>query len=406
MGYTKDTVTGFSWQSMFIVGSTAVTALKLVVLARLLTPHDFGIFSLVAIALGITESITQTGINVTMIQSKESINYFLNTAWVIAIFRGFIIAILVSMLGLAMGWFYNEPQLSFWVAVAAVTPIIKGFINPAIVSFHKNLQFFRDSAYRFSLVVVESAVTALFAYLTHSVSAFVIGMVCAAIFEVIISFLFFRTRPKFEYLANRSRQIFANARGLSIGALLSYLNDNLDNFLVGKLLGVQQLGFYQNSYALSHKPTFGLAQALSHSTLPIFSKFSNSAERLRRAYVRSIGGLSLLLLVVGIPFFFFPEFIVQLVLGEKWLAVVPAVPWLVAAGILHGLTNQSYTVLIAKQEYFAMNLHRALVVALFVPLLFYVGQTYGLAGAAAAVFFARLLCMPIIATSIWRSLKS
>jgi O-antigen/teichoic acid export membrane protein len=117
-------------------------------------------------------------------------------------------------------------------------------------------------------------------------------------------------------------------------------------------------------------------------------------------------GLTILLFAVGIPFFFFPEFIVQLVLGEKWLAVVPAIPWLVAAGILHGLSNQSYTVLIAKQQYFAMNVHRTLVVVAFVPLLYYFGQQYGLSGAAACVFFARLLSLPFIAGSVWRSLKS
>lgn len=406
MGYTKNTLAGFSSQSIFIFTATALSALKLIVLARILTPHDFGIFSLVVIALGVTEAITQTGINVTIIQSKESINYFINTAWVVAIFRGFVIAILVSILGVLMSWMYSEPQLSFWVSLAAVTPIIKGFINPAIVGFHKNLQFFRDSAYRISLIVVETAVTIGAALVTHSVNSFVIGMVVAALFEVVISFLFFRTRPRFEYNPVRARQIFANAKGLSIGALLSYLNDNIDNFLVGKILGVSTLGLYQNCYSLTHKPTFGLAQALSHSTLPIYSKLEASADRLRRAYYRSMFGLLLLLVIVSLPFFFAGRMIVEVLLGENWLPIVGAIPWLAAAGILHGLANQSYTVLIAKQQYVAMNFHRAIVVVSFICILFLAGKNYGLEGAAAAVFFARLLSLPFIAHSMWRILKS
>lgn len=406
MGYTKQTILGFTWHSALIVGMTIVTGLKLMVLARLLTPHDFGIFSLVAIALGITEALTQTGINITIIQSKQSINYFLNTAWVISIIRGFVIAIVMSLLGVGMARFYNEPSLQFWVVLAAVVPIIKGFINPAIITFHKELQFFRDSVYRFSLILVEAVATTAIAYSTHSVNAFIAGMVIAAIFEVIISFLFFRTRPRFEWIQNRASQIFANAKGLSLAALLSYLNDTADNFLVGKLLGVSTLGLYQNGYALSHKPTFGIAQAMSHSTMPIFSRLAVSHDRLKRAFYKSLFGLTGLLVTIAIPLMLFPEFIITIVLGEAWLSLVPAIPWLVAGAVLHGIANQGYTVLVATQQYFKMNVHRSLVIGLFVVLLFMDGAEAGLVGAAMAVFFARLICLPLLGISVWRNLKS
>lgn len=406
MGYTKQTILGFTWHSVLIVAMTVVTALKLMVLARLLTPHDFGIFSLIAIALGITEAVTQTGINITIIQSKQSVNYFLNTAWVISIVRGFVIAIIVSLLGVWMSYFYNEPSLQFWVVLAAVVPIIKGFINPAIITFHKELQFFRDSLYRFSLVIVEAIATTLVALMTQSVSAFIIGMIIAAIFEVAISFLFFRTRPHFEWVQNRATQIFANAKGLSMAALLSYLQDNADNFLVGKLLGVSTLGLYQNGYALSHKPTFGIAQAMNHSTMPIFSRLAVSTERLKRAFYRSLFALTGLLVLVAIPIIAVPELIIRIVLGEAWLSLAPAIPWLVAGAVLYGISNQVYTLLVSTQEYFKMNLHRALVIGFFVILLLMQGSQANLMGAAMAVFMARLFCLPLLGFFVFRKLHS
>ncbi len=405
MGYTKQTIAGFTWHSALIVGMTIVTGLKLMVLARLLTPHDFGIFSLVAIALGVTDALTQTGINITIIQSQQSVSYFINTAWVISILRGFVIAIVMSLLGVGMAYFYAEPSLQLWVVIAAVVPIIKGFINPAVITFHKELQFSRDSAYRFSLIVVEAVVTSLVALVTHSVNAFIVGMVAAAIFEVCISFAFFRTRPHFEWIPNRAAQIFANAKGLSIAALLSYLNDNADNFLVGKLLGVSTLGLYQNGYALSHKPTFGIAQAMNHSTMPIFSRLATSGERLHKAFYRSLFGLTVLLVAVAVPIIIFPELIIRVVLGDTWLSLVPAVPWLVAGAVLYGIANQGYTLLVSLQEYFTMNLHRALVIILFVGILFAQGSSAGLVGAAMAVFFARLICLPILGWLVVRKLK-
>lgn len=404
MGYTRHTIRGFSWQTFFMVAATAITTIKIAILARLLGPHDFGMYSLIVIGIGLSESITETGINVTILQAEQSLSYFLNTAWVISIVRGIGIAILMTLLGVAMAWFYHEPSLSFWVALAALNPLIKGWINPAIISLYKNLHFFRDSLYRFSLILVEATATTSVAYFTHSVAAFIVGLLVVALFEVCMSFLFFRTRPQFEYVKSRAAIIFGNAKGLSIGAALSYLNDNIDNFFVGKILGISPLGIYQNAYALSHKPTYGIAQSLSHSTLPIYTKMTSNPARLKRAFIRSKFALLGLMIVISSPLFIAPTYLVNLLLGEKWLQVIPCLRWLIGAGILHGLADTTYALFIATHNYFAMNTHRVMVVILFLPLLFWLGGTHGLVGAAQAVFIARLLSLPLLLWYSWRTI--
>ena len=80
MGYKQYAIAGFSIQSLQKVFIFFLNFLKITILARLLKPTDFGLFSLVMIAIGLTESFTQTGINTTIVQSKKDINYFLDTA--------------------------------------------------------------------------------------------------------------------------------------------------------------------------------------------------------------------------------------------------------------------------------------------------------------------------------------
>ena len=91
MGYTKAALMGFCWHSVLKAVNLATSALKFFALARLLTPEAIGLFSLTSIALGVTEAMAETGINTTIIQSRQSINYFLDTAWVLSILRGLII---------------------------------------------------------------------------------------------------------------------------------------------------------------------------------------------------------------------------------------------------------------------------------------------------------------------------
>jgi O-antigen/teichoic acid export membrane protein len=289
MGYTKNAIAGFSWQTILKLATSAMTLVKISILARLLSPTDFGLFSLTAVALGVTESLTQTGINLTIIQAKESIRYFIDTAWVIAIIRGLIIGCVMLVLGWGISNWYQEPALLLLIGVAALVPVIKGFINPAIITLHKDMRFFHDSLYRFSLSFIEALVAVIAGFLLHSVWALVIALIGTAIFEVLISFIFFTDKPRFRYYASRAQVIIRNGKWLGLATILNYLNENADNVILGKIVGTHSLGLYQNSYALSHKVNYDVAKSIHHGVIPIYAKINTQAQRLNPAFYKALG---------------------------------------------------------------------------------------------------------------------
>jgi O-antigen/teichoic acid export membrane protein len=396
MGYTKNSMSGFSWQTILKIFSAAVVLGKIMVVARILTPSDFGIFALVAIALGLAESTTQTGINLTIIQSKRSIRYFIDTAWVISIIRGILIGIIMVVLGMFMSNFYNEQSLTILIAFAALIPIIKGFINPSIVLYHKNLQFFKDSAYRFSLVVVDSIFAIIFAILFKSVIALILAMLVAAIFEVLISFILFKEKPVFNYLSSRAKIIFSNARPLSVSAVLSYLNNNIDDFLLGRIIGTFNLGLYHNAYSLSHRANYDFAKSIHHSILPVFTKITDDLSRLKRAFMRSMAVTIIVVVGVSLPLYIAPEFFVKLILGDQWLSIIPVLHLFVTAGIIHSISSTAYALFLAKKVYLPVNLHLSASLVILVPLVLFLAPIYGLFGAGQALIISRLLTLPII----------
>ncbi len=405
MGYTKDAVRGFSWQSSATLFAAGITAAKLMVLARLLSQQDFGLFALVSIALGLTEAITQTGINITIIQSQKPITYFLNTAWVIAIIRGFIIATIMFALGAGMSVVYQEPTLVYLVALAALVPIIKGFINPAITSWQKNFQFGIDTAYRLSLVAVEAVVAVILAFVWPRVEVLIVSVLVAAIFEVLISFQLLKLKPAFRFSKLKAKSILLNARGLGLATALDYFTENVDEIILGRTLGTSQLGTYHAGYSLSHRPTVGLAQALNHSTLPVFTKIGSDVTRLRKAFFKSSGSLILLSTLAALPLIFFPEQIILLILGSKWLDLTPLLPWLAFAGMTQAIIKLAYNLLISQKSYQLMNWHRVITLVILVPLLVLLSQIYGLTGAGMAWVIARLLPLPILLFAIMKTLK-
>jgi len=405
MGYTSSAIKGFTWQTLLRVSTGGVSLLKIIVLTRLVSPVEFGIFSLVIIALGLTEAFTQTGVNVTLLQSAKPLKSFINSAWVIAITRGLVIALVMIAASQPLSFYFNQPSLMLLICVAALVPVIKGFINPAIIGMQKELHFSADAIYRFSLVTVEVFSTIVLVLVLGPVAGMVGGILAAAIYEVVISFIFFQLRPRFQLQAAAAREIMHQAGGLTVASLFGYLNENMDNLIIGRVLGTYNLGLYQPTYSLSHKPNYELAKAANHSLLPIYSRIAEDKLRLSRAFWRATLTSLGIGLVLSLPLLFFPGLMFKLVLGSDWSEAAQLVPYLAVAGLLQSFLMVCYSLLLATKRLRLMNLHAALTFfAMFVGV-WYFSQSSGLVGAAIGLIISRVVGIPILVYGVRQTLK-
>lgn len=402
MGYTRNAIEGFSFQTLLRIGSAVVTVAKWAVVARVLSPESIGIFSLVTISLGVTEATTQTGVNLTILRSKHSVDYFLDAAWVIAIIRGLVIGVVMILLGLVLAQFFNQPELVILIAITALVPVIKGFINPSIITFHKDLQFFQDALLRMVITAAEAVFAIVAVWLTHSVYALILAMVFAALFEVILSFIIFKARPHFIYRQSRGEEILQGAKWLSFSALFDYLNENLDNFLIGKLSGIRSLGLYHNAYSFAHRINHDQAKSVTHTTLPIYSKLQAHPSRMMKAFWRATLSTMLLVVAVSIPLLLFPQFFVFLLLGKQWVEIAGFLHWLVLAGVVQSFSVLCYSLMMAKKAYVYVNFHLASSVILMAIMVVVFNYYGGLPGAALAIFVSRLINLPIL---FWQIIK-
>ena len=402
MGYTKKVIAGFSWESSLKIALYALTILKTYFLARILDPADFGLFSLVVIAIGLSEAMTQTGINLTIIQSKNSVDYFLNTAWVISIVRGFLIGIAMIIIGFLMSNFFKEQSLLILVMLAAMVPVIKGFINPYVVVFHKKMLFLQDIIYRLAVQASLVIGTLLLGLWLKNAYALVLGLVLAAIIEVLASFAVFKQKPAFEYIPSRARVIFDNAKWLSVGSALHYLVEHIDDFLIGAITNTHALGIYHNAYGLTHKASYEISKSVHYGTIPVFSKLTQQKKRLKRAFGKTIISTVLIILAIAGPIYIFNQQVVTILLGEKWLEAIPLVRPLILAGSIQSLFMICYTLMLASKKYKVMNLHLFLSVILMTGFVCYFGTNYGLLGAVNGIVYSRLVALPVVIWYIYR----
>src|SRR3989344_3574656 len=109
MGYKYAALVGISWITLFRILTRLLTFVRLAVLGRLLTPAQFGYFGIAALLLSLLEILTETGINVFLVQKKGNINEYINSAWIVSIARGILLALIIFLSAPFIATFFNSP---------------------------------------------------------------------------------------------------------------------------------------------------------------------------------------------------------------------------------------------------------------------------------------------------------
>jgi len=229
MGYKKTAVKGVSWITFLRVSTRAITILRFSILGRLLTPAQFGFFGIASLILSLLEVITETGINIFLVQDKRGIKEHINSAWVVSIIRGIVLTLLILLLAPFIASFFNAERAYKTIVFMAIIPFIRGFINPGIIAYQKELQFHKEFRLRFILFLIDVVVATAFAFITRDATSFVYGLIASAILEVILSFALVPIWPKLQFEYEKVKHIFHRGWWVTITGIFSYLADNGDN---------------------------------------------------------------------------------------------------------------------------------------------------------------------------------
>lgn len=396
MGYSKTAAVGVGWLGSLRVVIRGLGLVKIAILARILTPEDFGVFGIAALSLALLETFTEPGVNLALIQQKEEINDYINTAWVISIGRGLLIGALMAATANLVTLFFDNPDAKNYIYFASLIPIIRGFINPAAVNFVKHLRFDKEFYLRALPASVDIATSIAFVFITRSAIGMIYGMIFGALTEVLLSFAMLPEKPSFRIEKTQAKKLVGFGKWVTLGTIMSYLSENIDDILVGKILGASSLGIYQMAYKLSVLPSVEFAQVVTKVTYPVYSKIAGDVQRIKRAVVKTTLTQTSLALPISLMMVIFPSQIILLILGEQWLAASVPLRILAVYGLLAVASQGPSTFLFAIGKpniaAFVRTFRFVSVVILLIPLTL----MYQLTGVALAVTISSLLSLPLL----------
>lgn len=396
MDYKNQALKGVSWVGAFRASTRGIAFLRTLVLARILSPLQFGVFGIASLTITFLEILMETGVNVVLIQKKQAIDNYINTAWIVSILRGFIITIILLLSANIVSAFFNSPESASLIYLISLVSLIRGFINPSIVRFQKEMRFKEEFWFKFTVFAFDSAVAIAASYYFQSAVGIVWGLIAGAMFELIASFIFITPRPKFEFDAKKVREVLSKGKWITGAGVFQFLFRQGDDAFVGRVLGEGPLGIYQLAYKVASLPVSEVTDVFGRVTFPMYVKISDDKTRLKSVFFKTTGVVALLALVVGGILFVFGGLIVETLLGESWSAAVPLVKVLSIFGIIQAISNSFHSFLLAIEKQSWVTTVTFFQTCVMLIIIFPLTNIYGLWGAALSPLIGSLAGLSVM----------
>ncbi|MCB0171420.1 MAG: MOP flippase family protein [Anaerolineae bacterium] len=350
MSLREQAAAGAKWTSSTMIIVTGLQFFQLAVLARLLSPEDFGLMAMIGVVLGFANAFADMGVSNAIIYHQNTTRAQLSSLYWLNLMVGFVIFLLVWAATPLIVAFYNEPQLSELIFWAALGLLIVPFGQQFQVLLHKELQF--DVLAKVQILSTLAGVTVAIgsAWAGQGVFALVWGsLTSSSVNALLLTWWGWRSwRPMLHF------NFFDIQSYISFGLYqmgersVNYFAANVDYMIVGRFLGPELLGLYRLAYELVLKPLRTINPILTKIAFPVFAKKQTNDVALRRGYLEVIKLLAMILFPITVGFIVTAPLIVPVVFGPSWVGAIPLVQILAVVGLLKALSNPTGAILLAK----------------------------------------------------------
>lgn len=382
---------GGFWLLSLRVMEKALGLVRLVILARLLAPNDFGHLGIALLTISTLETFSQTGFQAALIQKKGKVDDYLDTAWTVSVFRGIFLFTILFLSAPYLVIFFDSPTPALFIQVIGIQILFQGFTNIGIVYFQKELEFNKLAVYRLCSTLAYFIISVTAAIILKNVWALVFGVLAEGLTGLITSYLIHPYRPRFSFNLDKIKELFGFGKWVFGSTILIFLITQGDDIFVGKMLGMAALGFYQMAYRISNMPATEITHVISQVTFPAYSKMQDNLPRLRESYLRVLQLTAFLSFpITGLIFILAPDFI-EIFLGKKWMPMVPIIQVLVAAGLVRSIAATTGPIFNAVGKPDIDTRWQIVRLSVIVILIYPFTVKWGIVGTSVAVFLSILV---------------
>jgi len=257
---------GIAWMTAARMGVRFLGLLSTLVLARLLTPADFGLIALAMSVVKLVETLSEFGFEMPLIQKRDATRDDFDTAWTLNVILASIICSLIAVFASFAASFYSEPRIEAILYFVAAGHFFLAFQNIGTVQFRRQLDFKRDFALQVAQKVSMVAVAIPLAFTLRSYWALVGGIVAGNIAAVVVSYAFLPYRPRF--CLKSWRPLFGFSKWIQVSSMLRYVRDRGFILIMGRVLDAGAIGLFSVAKEIGGAASQALIAPINRAAFP------------------------------------------------------------------------------------------------------------------------------------------
>lgn len=356
-----------------------------IILARLLLPEVFGLMGILYLLRQGIQQFSQTSFSDAIIYRKTEIEESINTAWILNIIRGLLLFVLLFLLSPLIASFYGEDILNIGIKVLGIVFIFDGLYNMNMVLYRKRIEFKKIAILDLTTEFLGIIIVIILAYYLRNIWALLFGVVFSSLTKMILSYQIAEKKPEFYFNPKLAWEMFHYSKYITGVGILVFLTTRLDDGLVGKVLGMKELGYYINAYFFANLPATHITSMLAQLIFPTYSYYSEDQEKLNQLFLRVLKVVSFIAIPASFGILALSDEIASVLLGSIWIPMVPALKILVFFGIFRaigGCTGPLFKAMGKPKILFWMLLVKLILIA---AIIYPLTINYGIKGTAIAV---------------------
>jgi O-antigen/teichoic acid export membrane protein len=315
-GVGKRLAQGVLWTASTRIVANAIALASTLVLARLLTPTDFGLVAIATTAFVIVGALTEMSLAAALIQHPAPEREHFDTAFTLNAIRALLIAGVLALTAHPIAAFYQDERLVAVIFAFCATTALTGLTNPKLVEFNRRLSFKQDFFASVPPKLIGFIAGLWVAIVYKSYWALVIGSIAGQVTGFIISYALIPYLPRFSL--SHARELFSFSIWLVLSTAISTFSYRSDQLIMGRVLGTHDLGHYDVGNNLARLPVQEATAPIAAVLFPAFSRLQTEPARLRAAFLRAQRLLVAVGLPVGVGFALIAQPLVTLALGPQW----------------------------------------------------------------------------------------
>jgi len=308
-----------------------------IVLARLLTPHEFGLIGMITIFIAISTSFINSGFGNALIQKQNCTQKDYSTVFYFNLLMGVIFFLILFFSAPAISRFFNEPQLIHLIQVLGIVLIIDALTIIQRTILTKRIDFKLQTKVSIISSILSGILGLTMALKGFGVWSLVVKQISQQTVNSVLLWTWNRWRPLFVFNVDSFRQLFSFGYKLLISGLIDTLYRNIYYLIIGKYFSAQELGYFTRADQFQSLPSSNVQNVISRVSYPVLSSIQDDIPRLREAYKKLIRSTMLITFILMMGMAAVARPMILSLIGDKWESSIIYLQMLCFVGMFYPL---------------------------------------------------------------------